>query len=128
MANERARTLRKTMTPQEVKLWIGLRALRPQNLHFRRQVPLQGMIVDFACLRARLVVEVDGEQHGLPSGLAADERRDAALAETGYRVLRFWNHEVDRGRDDVVETIVRAASERFFPSGAARHLPPTGEG
>ncbi len=111
------------MTPQEIKLWLRLRLLRPQGLHFRRQVPLAGFIVDFACLKAMLVIEVDGEQHGLPDGIARDGRRDAALSDAGFRVLRFWNHEVERGLTDVIESIYRAAVERRPPSGASRHLP-----
>jgi very-short-patch-repair endonuclease len=123
MADERARTLRKSMTPQEVRLWLRLRLLRPQGLHFRTQVPLHGLVVDFACLRAKLIVEVDGGQHGLPAGFARDRWRDTCLAAEGFKTLRFWNHEVDRTLDDVTETIYRAAIERLTPSGASRHLP-----
>ena len=123
MANQNARSLRQTMTPQEAKLWLRLRLLRPQALHFSRQVPLCGFIVDFACLKARLVVEVDGEQHGLPEGLARDRLRDARLGADGFKVLRFWNHEIDRTLDDVAEAVYRAAADRMPPSGAARHLP-----
>jgi very-short-patch-repair endonuclease len=60
MANELARQLRKTMTPQEVKLWVHLRKWRSRGFHFRRQAPRGGYIVDFVCLRERLVIEVDG--------------------------------------------------------------------
>ena len=128
MANGRARALRKTMTPQEVKLWAWLRPLRAQGLHFRRQVPFAGFIIDFACLPARLAVELDGSQHGMPEGAMRDHLRDSILSEAGFKVLRFWNHEVDRGIGDVTEAIYRAAIERLPPSGAARHLPRYGEG
>ncbi len=57
---ERARELRKQMTPQETRLWLRLRALRPQGLHFRRQSPLKGYFLDFVCFERRLVVEIDG--------------------------------------------------------------------
>jgi very-short-patch-repair endonuclease len=60
MANENARYLRKTMTPQEVKLWVHLRSWRARGYHFRRQVPNGRAIVDFACLKQRIIVEVDG--------------------------------------------------------------------
>jgi very-short-patch-repair endonuclease len=60
-----ARALRKRMTPQEAKLWVALRTLRPAGFHFRRQVPIGPYVVDFACLKHRLIVEVDGGQHGL---------------------------------------------------------------
>jgi very-short-patch-repair endonuclease len=70
MANELARKLRKTMTPQEVKLWAHLRPLRDQGFKFRRQVPLRGYIVDFACFGARIIIEIDGSQHGSTSTLS----------------------------------------------------------
>ena len=60
MANEIARKLRKTMTPQEVKLWVHLRSWRRRGFHFRRQSPRDGFIVNFVCLKQKLVVEVDG--------------------------------------------------------------------
>ena len=89
MANERARDLRKTMTPAEVRLWLALRQLRPQGLHVRRQVPRAGYILDFACLPAKLVIEVDGEHHGLDPHLPRDRMRDAALGAMGFYTLRF---------------------------------------
>ena len=63
MANEIARRLRKTMTPQEVKLWVHLRSWRQRGFHFRRQSPRAGYIVDFVCMKQKLIVEVDGGQH-----------------------------------------------------------------
>jgi very-short-patch-repair endonuclease len=59
MANEAARKLRSRMTRQEVKLWLHLRELRKLGFHFRRQVPIKGFIVDFACYHARVIVEVE---------------------------------------------------------------------
>ena len=64
MANEVARSLRKHMTPQEIKLWCQLRYLNQQGFHFRRQAPLGNFIVDFLERKRRLVIEVDGSQHG----------------------------------------------------------------
>jgi hypothetical protein len=60
MANQIARKLRKTLTPQEVKIWVHLRSWRQRGFHFRRQSPRQGYIVDFVCLKHRLVVETVG--------------------------------------------------------------------
>jgi very-short-patch-repair endonuclease len=60
MANTRARQLRKTMTPQEVKLWVHLRSWKSRGYHFRRQAPREKYIVDFVCLRKHLIVELDG--------------------------------------------------------------------
>ncbi len=65
-----------------------------------------GYIVDFACLKASLAIEIDGEQHGLAAGLRYDAVRDAKLAHVGIRTLRFWNHEVLSNIDGVVETII----------------------
>ncbi len=91
MANEYARKLRKDMTPQEVKLRFYLRPLRRSGHKFRRQVPLRGYIVDFACFDARLIIEVDGCQHGFAEAIDADRVRDAVLERGGFAVLRFWN-------------------------------------
>ena len=112
VANEVARRLRKVMTPQEVKLWVHLRALKQQGFHFRRQVPKQGFIVDFACLKSRLVIEIDGAQHGEPGHQGRDMERDAKLKAAGFMVLRFWNNEVNENLDSVVETIYRVAETR----------------
>jgi very-short-patch-repair endonuclease len=109
---ETARALRKRLTPQEAKLWLRLRALRPQGFHFRRQVPTSTFIVDFACLKAGVVVEVDGGQHGAEAHLAKDRRRDVALAAAGFEVLRFWNAEVDADPDAVTETIFARLTTR----------------
>ena len=108
MANENARALRKRMTPQEVKLWVRLRELRQQGYHFRRQAPRAGAIVDFVCLRHQLVVEVDGGQHGFDAHARRDADRDRRLAGRGFRTLRFWNADVDRSLDSVVDTIWHA--------------------
>ncbi len=110
MADERARALRKTLTRHEARLWLHLRALRPQGIHIRRQVPVAAYILDFACLRARLAIEVDGEHHGIGKQRAHDAVRDAALARAGLRVLRFWNHEIDTNLAGVVDTIIAAAN------------------
>jgi very-short-patch-repair endonuclease len=60
MADARARELRKTMTPQEMKLWVHLRSWKSRGFHFRRQAPRDGYVFDFVCLRKRLIVEIDG--------------------------------------------------------------------
>ncbi|CAJ0868714.1 hypothetical protein AMST5_02071 [freshwater sediment metagenome] len=111
MSVARARALRKSMTPQEVKLWVMLRQLRPQGFHFRRQVPLEGYVLDFACFKYRVIVEVDGSQHGADAGLRHDARRDALFEMNGFRTLRFWNQEVDTNLHGVVETIMARAHE-----------------
>jgi very-short-patch-repair endonuclease len=103
----RARELRRNMTDAERLLW---RALRRHLLgaHFRRQVPLGPYIVGFACLRHKLVLEIDGGQH---LGSAADSVRDHWLKERGFRVLRFWNHEVMKNERGVLEVIASQVEE-----------------
>jgi very-short-patch-repair endonuclease len=76
MANAVARRLRKTMTPQEVKLWVHLRSWKNRGYHFRRQCPRDGYILDFACLPKQLIVEVDGGQHNSDQQLIKDKVRD----------------------------------------------------
>ena len=109
----RARRLHREMTEAERRLWLGLRENR---LGFRRQVPIGRYIVDFANHAAKLVVELDGGQHNEPDAQAYDKARTAWLESFGYRVLRFWNSDVFRNMEGVLETIVRAASPSPQPS------------
>ena len=106
------------MIPQEVKLWVRLRQLRAQGYHFRRQTPRSRYILDFLCLRQRLIVEVDGAQHGFDAGAGQDARRDRFFDDRGFRTLRFWNHEIDRQLDSVIDTIWHALQERPTREGA----------
>jgi very-short-patch-repair endonuclease len=126
MPSIRARELRKSMTRQEVKLWLRLRELRMIGHHFRRQSPLSPYVVDFECRRSHLIVEVDGHQHGYDGYRRRDEMRDKALTDRGYRVLRFSNGEVDREIEGVLETI-RLALASPHPA-ASRPPSPGGEG
>jgi very-short-patch-repair endonuclease len=109
---ERARHLRREATGPEMKLWWKLRALKPLGFHFRRQVPFRGYILDFAEHYAGLVIELDGSQHGSTDQRSRDEKRDALLAGEGYRVLRFWNGEVEENLGGVVEAIIHEARMR----------------
>jgi very-short-patch-repair endonuclease len=104
MANEVARSLRKRMTPQEVKLWQQLRQL--EDFHFRRQVPIGPYIVDFAEKSGKLIIEVDGSQHSDGEQFQYDFKRDHDLKTLGYKVLRVWNNEVDQNMDGVIHTIL----------------------
>jgi guanylate kinase len=85
-----AREMRQDPTPAEDLLWWRLRG-GELGFHFRRQHPVGPYIVDFACLKARLVVETDGDSH---ENEAKDARRDRWLAEHGWRVIRFDDSEV----------------------------------
>src|SRR5712691_6896080 len=90
----RARTLRREMTKAERKPWWHLRRLPIENTHFRRQATIGPYFADFACHELKLVVEVDGGQHGETEGIAVDAERTAYLNARGYRVLRLWNNDV----------------------------------
>ena len=90
------------MTDAERALWRLLRQRQINGLRFRRQVPIDHYIVDFACLEARLVIEVDGGQHFESE---TDKRRDAYLHAQGFRVLRLWNNDVLSNPDGVHRVI-----------------------
>ena len=128
MANTIARRLRKTMTPQEVKMWVHLRSWRERGYHFRRQAPREGFIVDFVCLKHRLVVEIDGGQHNFDEHQVRDGNRDTTLERSGFRVLRFWNSDVDRNLAGVLQSINRVLHEQPHPAALGGHPPPAGEG
>ncbi len=107
----RARRLRNEATPAEKSLWRQLRQVDIDG-HFRRQAPIGPYFADFAHHRLRLVIELDGEQHGSSAGIARDQGRTAYLEASGYRVLRFWNHEVRDNLHGVIETILSACNDR----------------
>ncbi len=88
---QRAKELRREMTPTEKILWQELRANK-LGVHFRRQQVIAGFIVDFYCHKAGLVIEVDGDIHDLQQ--EEDARREKALREMGVRIVRFRNEEV----------------------------------
>ena len=82
-------------------MWSILRAKRIGGFKFRRQHALGHYIADFICLRARLVIEVDGDTHGNDEKDLLDARRSRYIEGLGYKVIRFWNHEVLTAPDDV---------------------------
>jgi very-short-patch-repair endonuclease len=119
-----ARKLRRQQTDAERALWFRLRDRRLNGLKFRRQVPIKSYIVDFCCKSARLIVELDGGQHA--ERHAEDANHTADLEAFGFLVLRFWNNDVLRNMDAVVETILAAATHEPphpgpLPSGEREH-------
>jgi very-short-patch-repair endonuclease len=108
-----AKRMRKEMTDAERKLWGCLRAHRLMGLGFRRQVPVAGFILDFACPDHKLIVEVDGSQHGNDTDLAYDAARTRRLEQDGWTVLRFWNDDVLRDIDNVCQHIVIVAGKEW---------------
>ncbi|WP_244598167.1 endonuclease domain-containing protein [Pseudohoeflea suaedae] len=107
-----AKRMRRTMTDAERKLWYELRGHRLMGLGFRRQSPIKGFIVDFACPERRLIVELDGSQHARASAEISDQARTTALEADGWTVLRFWNDDVLKSIGDVCEHIVRVVEGR----------------
>lgn len=114
-----AQRLRREPTPAEVRFWKLIEPLRLGGYHFRKQVPLGPFVVDFACHRAKLIVEIDGDTHFSDEGIAKDRQRDAALAVHGFAVLRFSNLEV-MGNADGVYTILTAPLAERHPTPALR--------
>jgi very-short-patch-repair endonuclease len=107
------RRLRSNMTDAEQRLWRVLRRRQLSDLKFRRQHPFGDYIIDFVCLEAMLVVEVDGGQHN--AQLAEDAARTEYLKSEGFRVLRFWNNEVLIDIESVAAVIWRALQELAPP-------------
>jgi len=103
-----ARALRRGQTDAERLLWYHLRGKRLQGHKFRRQHPYGRYILDFVCLEARLVIELDGGQH---QGSANDRERDAWLETQGLQTLRFWNHDVLTQPDAVLERLYAVLSQ-----------------
>jgi very-short-patch-repair endonuclease len=99
---QRAKELRRDMTPAEKILWQELHANK-LGVHFRRQQVIAGFIVDFYCHKTALVIEVDGDIHDLQQ--EEDARREKVLSEMGLRVVRFRNEEVMKNLSTVVGKI-----------------------
>jgi very-short-patch-repair endonuclease len=126
MASLRARELRRNMTPPERRLWAILRRKRLSEFRFRRQQQIGPYIADFFCPRAKLIVEVDGGQHGEEEAMWYDWKRTKWLESRGYRVLRFWNVDVMKHRGDIACAIECALAHTPSGQPAAGHLPPQG--
>jgi very-short-patch-repair endonuclease len=103
-STRRARALRQQSPDAERKLWALLRNRQLGGYKFRRQVPVDRYFADFACLDARLIVELDGDQHN--DQAVYDAGRTATLQALGWRVLRFPNGEVYESPHAVADTIL----------------------
>ncbi|MCY4573584.1 MAG: DUF559 domain-containing protein [Gemmatimonadetes bacterium] len=101
---ERARELRQHSTDAERMLWSRLRNRRLQGTKFRRQAQIGQYIVDFLSMERRLIIELDGGHHA--DQRDSDDVRTRALESEGFQVLRFWNNEVLREPDSVLEAIL----------------------
>lgn len=107
-----AKRFRRALTGPETILWSRLKQGRSQGYRFRRQHPIGPYVADFASLRARLVIEIDGATHGSDEERAHDARRDSFLAKRGWRVMRFSNEDVYKNPDGVLEAIYAAVSSK----------------
>ncbi|MCA3191348.1 MULTISPECIES: endonuclease domain-containing protein [unclassified Cupriavidus] len=122
-----ARALRASQTPAEQRLWYFLRDRRLLNLKFKRQHPLGPYVADFLCMEYKLIVEADGGQHGT----FGDVDRDIWLREHGYTVLRFWNNQIHKEIEGVLEAIRQAVLALGFAdsnSNTAGSLPSPASG
>jgi very-short-patch-repair endonuclease len=87
-------------------LWEDLRSRRFQGFRFRRQVPIGAYIADFVCYGRKLIIELDGGQHSEDAAAEYDRRRDEALKQRGFTVLRIWNSELTENRNGVLESML----------------------
>jgi very-short-patch-repair endonuclease len=125
-----ATRLRRKQTREEAQLWQTLRAGRFAGFKFRRQHPLGGYFLDFYCPAARLAIELDGFEHGLPRQREHDAARDQFLAGEDIEDLRFWNHQWRSNREGVLWEIWHALQRRtgclqvMRTEGNNRFVPP----
>ena len=105
-----SRQLRKNPTDAERLLWQCLRLKQMKGFKFRRQHPIGKYIVDFICLEARLIIELDGGQHNEADQIDKDAERTTWLEAQGLRILRFWNDEVITSLWGVKDVIWNALS------------------
>jgi very-short-patch-repair endonuclease len=117
-----ARKLRKDMSPPERLLWWALKQ-RPGGFRFRKQCPQGPFSLDFACLPARLAIEVDGESHDRGDQPARDAARDGYLMKLGFLTMRIPAAEVFNNLEGVVLGIVDICRKRG-PLHHASHGPP----
>lgn len=104
MISQFAKILRKNSTDAERLLWFNLRNRRLGGYKFRRQYKLGSFIVDFICLEKKLIIEVDGGQHS--EMIDEDLKRAEILNKQGYKILRFWNNEVFKETDSILQLIL----------------------
>jgi very-short-patch-repair endonuclease len=122
MSRDTARELRKNLTEAETFAWSRLRYRQIGGHKFRRQMSLGSFVVDFVCLDSRLIVELDGGPHA--DQVEADQRRTDWLNQLGFRVLRFWNHDVLREW----ETVERVIWEALGSANSTPHPSPPPQG
>ena len=121
-AKQRVRKLRRDLTDAERRLWSRLRDHQLGGWSFRRQHSIAPYIVDFACVEAKLIVEIDGGQH---ADSMRDQTRNNYLTKKGWHVLRFWNNDALTNTEGVLSTLLAALGPHPNPPPSAT---PPGEG
>jgi primosomal protein N' (replication factor Y) len=109
VTTERAKRLRRDATEAEKRLWGALRNRQLADCKFVWQAPIGPYFADFCCRERGLIIEADGGQHAYSDH---DQRRDAFLRAAGYRVMRFWNHDIMANREGVLEAILMELTTR----------------
>lgn len=100
-----ARILRNNQTPQEQKLWAIIRNKQFYGFKFLRQYIINPYIVDFICREKKIIIEIDGGQHNQSNAIKYDNTRTIYLENLGYKVIRFWNTEIENNIDGVYEIL-----------------------
>ena len=117
---DRAHKMRKEPTEEENKLWhILLKKIRPR---FLRQRVIGNYIVDFCCPKLKLIIEVDGEQHYMPEGKNYEDKRTEFLEQSGYKIIRFYNSDINKHIREVEYTITNACRERAGELGLSMEV------
>lgn len=101
------RTLRRKQTPWELKLWNSIRNRQISGMKFRRQYKIGPYVVDFVCLENELVIELDGGHHGEDKIKESDLIKQKYIESLGFKVIRFWNNEIDSNLDGVIQTLLQ---------------------
>ncbi len=101
----KSRELRNNMTPQEHKFWSIVRNRQFYGYRFLRQVIIGDYIVDFVCKTEFIIVEIDGGQHNISDNISKDTNRTKYLEGMGYKVVRFWNNDIDNNIEGVYEKL-----------------------
>ena len=114
---ERARSLRRALTPAELRLWTSIRGRRLGGFKFVRQEPIDRYFVDFVCRERRFIIELDGGQH---AESPEDRQRDRALCALGYRVIRIWNRDVIENLDGVLQRLLSELEKSPSPRPSPR--------
>ncbi len=121
-----AKALRRNATDTERAPWYRIRAQRLAGLKFGRQQPIGCYIVDFVCHEMKLIIELDGGQHA--EQVVSDRLRTRFLESRGYRILRFWNDEVLKNMEGVLEAVLLDVSRARRRSPSPQPHPPQGRG